>query len=75
MQALTFYNCNNLVVKNLNIQDSQQIHVSFEKCSNVRALNLRVTAPEESPNTDGIHVTDTQNIQISNCVIGTGIVH
>ncbi|PON32485.1 Glycoside hydrolase [Parasponia andersonii] len=70
--ALTFYNCKNLVVKNLNIQDSQQIHLSFEKCLNVQASNLSVTAPEKSPNTDGIHVTNTQNIQISNSVIGTG---
>ena len=72
-QALTFYNGNNLIVKNLNIQDAQQIHVSFEKCVNVQVSNLKVTAPETSPNTDGIHVTNTQNIQISNCVIGTGI--
>ncbi|CAK9184875.1 unnamed protein product [Ilex paraguariensis] len=70
--ALTFYNGNNLIVKNLNIQDAQQIHVSFEKCLNVQVSNLKVTAPETSPNTDGIHVTNTQNIQISNCVIGTG---
>ncbi|KAK3021840.1 hypothetical protein RJ639_046229, partial [Escallonia herrerae] len=70
--ALTFYKCKNLVVQNLKIQNAQQIHVSFEKSVNVRASNLMVTAPEKSPNTDGIHVTDTQNIQISSCVIGTG---
>ncbi|KAG6694170.1 hypothetical protein I3842_09G036600 [Carya illinoinensis] len=70
--ALTFYRCTNLIVKNLKIQDAQQIHVSFEKCSNVQASKLTITAPEESPNTDGIHVTDTQNIRISSCVIGTG---
>ena len=73
-QALTFYNGNNLILNNLKIQDAQQIHVSFEKCVNVQASNLKVTAPATSPNTDGIHVTDTQNIQISNCVIGTGII-
>ncbi|EXB53506.1 hypothetical protein L484_005936 [Morus notabilis] len=33
--------------------------------------NLHVTAPEDSPNTDGIHVKHTQDIQIDNCVIGT----
>ncbi|KAK2975713.1 hypothetical protein RJ640_010772 [Escallonia rubra] len=70
--ALTFYKCKNLVVQNLKIQNAQQIHVSFEKSVNVRASDLMVTAPEKSPNTDGIHVTDTQNIQISSCVIGTG---
>ncbi|KAL6337367.1 hypothetical protein AAG906_036681 [Vitis piasezkii] len=70
--ALTFYNCKNLVVKNLKIQNAQQMHVSFEKCVGVQASGLTVTAPGDSPNTDGIHVTDTQNIQISSSVIGTG---
>ncbi|XP_022742038.1 polygalacturonase-like [Durio zibethinus] len=70
--ALTLYKSKNLTVQNLNIIDAQQIHVSFEKCTNVQASNLTVTAPEKSPNTDGIHVTHTQNIQITNSVIGTG---
>ncbi|XP_052171798.1 polygalacturonase-like [Diospyros lotus] len=70
--ALTFYNCKNIIVKNLKIQHAQQIHLSFEKSTNVQASSLTVTSPQTSPNTDGIHITDTQNIQISSCVIGTG---
>ncbi|KAK4485426.1 hypothetical protein RD792_008066 [Penstemon davidsonii] len=70
--ALTFYKCNNLIVKNLKIQNAQQIHLSFDTCTNVEASNLVVTSPGKSPNTDGIHVTGTQNIQISSCTIGTG---
>ncbi|KAG9449400.1 hypothetical protein H6P81_009365 [Aristolochia fimbriata] len=70
--AMTFYSCNNLMVSNLRIKDSQQIHVSFERCVNVQASNLMITAPESSPNTDGIHVTATQNIRIMNSVIRTG---
>lgn len=73
MQAMLFYSCKNLVVKNLRIKNSPQIQVSFQKCSNVQASNLMIFAPKDSPNTDGIHVTDTQFITISNCVIGTGI--
>ncbi|KAL2501723.1 Polygalacturonase ADPG1 [Forsythia ovata] len=70
--ALTFDKCTNLEVKNLKIKNAQQIHLSFEKCMNVEASNLVVNAPEKSPNTDGIHVTGTQIIQISSCTIGTG---
>lgn len=70
--SVTFYQCNNLVVKNLKFKDSQQMHVSFEDCTNVQASYLTVTAPETSPNTDGIHVANTQNITISNSIIGTG---
>ncbi|XP_011020366.1 PREDICTED: polygalacturonase-like [Populus euphratica] len=70
--AITFYECQNLVVKNLKIQNAQQMHVSFEKSNGVQVSNLTVTSPEGSPNTDGIHVTGTQNIQITDSVIGTG---
>lgn len=62
-------------MKNLKIKNAQQIHISFQKSVNVQASNLVVTAPEKSPNTDGIHITDTQNIQITSCVIGTGMVY
>ncbi|KAJ7982216.1 putative Polygalacturonase [Quillaja saponaria] len=70
--AVTFSECNNLRVKNLRIQNPQQMHLSFGNCVNVKVSNLIITAPGDSPNTDGIHVTGTQNIQIKKCVIGTG---
>lgn len=72
LQALAFYKCKDLIVKNLKIQDAQQIHVSFQKCVNVLASNLSITAPEKSPNTDGIHVTNTQDILITTSIIATG---
>ncbi|KAF7824568.1 polygalacturonase [Senna tora] len=64
--AVTFNECNNLRVENLRFKNAQQMHMNFQKCFNVRASNLVVRAPENSPNTDGIHVTETQNILISN---------
>ncbi|KAL2514537.1 Polygalacturonase QRT2 [Forsythia ovata] len=70
--AMTFENCMNLKVNNLHIQNSQQMHLIFEDCVNVKASNLKVTAPETSPNTDGIHVTKTQNIEITSSDIKTG---
>ncbi|KAJ8562656.1 hypothetical protein K7X08_031108 [Anisodus acutangulus] len=70
--ALTFYNCTNLKVKDLKIEDAQQMHLAFERCSSVVVSSLVVSAPESSPNTDGIHITHTQNIQVSDSTIGTG---
>jgi len=71
-QAVTFYGCNNLRVRNLRFKNAQQMHIRFQKCNNVTASNLIVRAPGDSPNTDGIHVTDTENMIISNSSIGTG---
>ncbi|XP_062115367.1 polygalacturonase-like [Humulus lupulus] len=70
--AVTFYECKNLRVANLRSKNAQQMHINFQKCENVQAVNLRVIAPGNSPNTDGIHITDTQDIQIMNSVIRTG---
>lgn len=69
---MTFYQCNNLKVTNLRFKNAQQMHIRFQKCNNVAASNLVVRAPGNSPNTDGIHVTETKNILISNSIIGTG---
>lgn len=71
-QALTFKNCTNLRVNVLKLVNAQQMHVNFEDCMNVRASKLAVIAPEKSPNTDGIHVTRTSNIQILESLIATG---
>ncbi|GMJ01440.1 QUARTET 2 [Hibiscus trionum] len=70
--AVTFSQCSNLRVARLQIKNSQQMHLSFKKCVDVKVLDLFVIAPGNSPNTDGIHVTGTHNIHIKNCVIRTG---
>ncbi|KAH0865248.1 hypothetical protein HID58_082459 [Brassica napus] len=70
--ALTFYNLKNLNVKNLRVRNAQQIQISAEKCNNVNIKNVEITAPDDSPNTDGIHITNTQNIRVFNSHIGTG---
>ncbi|KAL1312406.1 hypothetical protein HN51_039024 [Arachis hypogaea] len=70
--ALTFSNCSNLRVENLYISNAQQMHVRIQGCKNVIASGINVTAPGDSPNTDGIHVTNSHNVQISDSVIGTG---
>ncbi|CAN7135154.1 unnamed protein product [Brassica rapa subsp. narinosa] len=72
MQALTLYNLKNLNVKNLRVRNAQQIQISIEKCNNVYVKNVEITAPDYSPSTDGIHITNTQNIRISNSDIGPG---
>lgn len=59
-------------MENLRFKNSQKFHLNIDTCANVKVDNLRVTAPKDSPNTDGIHIAGTQNIQLMNCVIKTG---
>ncbi|GFP87771.1 polygalacturonase [Phtheirospermum japonicum] len=71
-KALTFNNCTNLRVSTLKLVNAQQMHVNFQDCNGVEASKLLVVAPEQSPNTDGIHITRTLNINILDSVVKTG---
>ncbi|RWW14807.1 hypothetical protein GW17_00021391 [Ensete ventricosum] len=75
LQALFFNSCKNLVVEGLVVKDSQQMHVVFRRCTDVKASKLTISAPESSPNTDGIHVTGSKSILIKDCIIETGREH
>ncbi|KAJ0792701.1 putative endo-polygalacturonase [Helianthus annuus] len=48
------------------------MHLTFQNSINVRASNLRIIAPANSPNTDGIHITASQNVQVFNSLVKTG---
>ncbi|XP_047086285.1 LOW QUALITY PROTEIN: polygalacturonase-like [Lolium rigidum] len=70
--ALTFHLCDNLKVDNLKIVHSQQIHMSIEDCTDVQLTRMSITAPSTSPNTDGIHITRSKDVQVRGCIIKTG---
>ncbi|CAD6207203.1 unnamed protein product [Miscanthus lutarioriparius] len=70
--ALSFHYCTSLRVQDLKIVNSQQIHMSIEDCTGVQLTGLSITAPGTSPNTDGIHITHSNDVQVTNCKIKTG---
>ncbi|XP_019052350.1 PREDICTED: probable polygalacturonase At1g80170 [Nelumbo nucifera] len=70
--ALTIDSSTAVRVKDLTIQNSQQMHFVISRCTSVRVTNVLVSAPGNSPNTDGIHITASTNVAIQNCKIGTG---
>ncbi|XP_047326296.1 exopolygalacturonase-like [Impatiens glandulifera] len=52
--------------------DSKNVHLSIFASNYVNVSHVKITAPEHSPNTDGIHVAGSTNIAIRNSEIGTG---
>ncbi|KAL3343236.1 hypothetical protein AABB24_027005 [Solanum stoloniferum] len=70
--ALTFHKCNNLKVKNIKIFNSQQMHLAFTGCKHVTVSQLVVKAPGDSPNTDAIHISSSTQVNVKDCIIGTG---
>ncbi|URE01688.1 Glycosyl hydrolases family 28 [Musa troglodytarum] len=47
-------------------------HIHIFRSRNITFDSIKISAPGDSPNTDGIHIANSANIQVSNSVIGTG---
>nr|XP_034604790.1 LOW QUALITY PROTEIN: probable polygalacturonase At3g15720 [Setaria viridis] len=71
-QALKLVKCNNLEVSQLSSKDSPQMHIAILESSGVNVWGLNITAPGSSPNTDGVHIEQSQNVQVTNSRICTG---
>ncbi|XP_050947162.1 probable polygalacturonase At1g80170 isoform X1 [Cucumis melo] len=70
--AFTIDSSSNIRVKGLTIQNSQQMHFTIARSETVRITEVRVSAPGDSPNTDGIHITQSTNVVVQNSKISTG---
>ncbi|KZV51170.1 putative polygalacturonase-like [Dorcoceras hygrometricum] len=72
LDALSFINCNGLIVRGLKHVDSQENHISVIHCQNVMLANLHIVAPAKSPNTDGIRISRSTNVDIHDSIMETG---
>ncbi|XP_017417501.1 polygalacturonase At1g48100 isoform X2 [Vigna angularis] len=70
--AIRFFMSSNLTVHGLRIKNSPQFHFRFDGCKNVHIESIYITAPKLSPNTDGIHIENTNEVKIYNSVISNG---
>lgn len=72
LQALHFQGCDNLKLSGLTHLNSARAHIAISGCNNVYVSHLTITAPEDSPNTDGIDISNSHNVFIQHSAIGTG---
>ncbi|XP_065008398.1 exopolygalacturonase-like [Musa acuminata AAA Group] len=61
----------------MEVEDSMDKELLHGLITNAKRYSIanpyrRISAPGDSPNTDGIHIADSTNIQVANSVIGTG---
>ncbi|XP_073288285.1 probable polygalacturonase At1g80170 [Primulina huaijiensis] len=70
--ALTIDSSSAVRVKGLTIQNSQQMNFVISHSKSIRVTGVEVSSPEDSPNTDGIHITGSTNVVVQNCKIRTG---
>ena len=72
MQALRFYSSYDVTVRNIQIINSPQCHLKFDSSKGIKVDNITISSPENSPNTDGIHLQNTQDVEIHHSTIGCG---
>ncbi|KAK4756491.1 hypothetical protein SAY87_006618 [Trapa incisa] len=69
---IQFSNSKDIFVSGLSSVNSQTFHIVVNGCQNVTLQGVQVTASGASPNTDGIHVSQSTSVTILNSRIGTG---
>lgn len=74
-QALTIDSSSAVRVKGITVRNGQQMNFVIGRSDSVRIIDVKVSAPGDSPNTDGIHITESTNVVLQNCKIGTGLVY
>ena len=69
---LEFYNCKNLHIEDLRIENSAGWTLRPIHCDNVFIRGISIKNPVYGPNTDGMDPTCCHNVFISDCLIDTG---
>lgn len=72
LQAIRFFMSSNLRVQGLEVKNSPQFHFKFDNCQNVLIESLTIKSPALSPNTDGIHIQNSNNVKIYNLLVANG---
>uniref|UniRef100_A0A453EV08 Exopolygalacturonase n=1 Tax=Aegilops tauschii subsp. strangulata TaxID=200361 RepID=A0A453EV08_AEGTS len=62
----------NGTVSCITLLNSKFFHMNIYMSEDVKAENLTITAPGDNPNTDGIHIGDSSNINVTGATISTG---
>uniref|UniRef100_A0A7N2MPQ8 endo-polygalacturonase n=1 Tax=Quercus lobata TaxID=97700 RepID=A0A7N2MPQ8_QUELO len=70
--ALNIIHCKHSTISDIYTINSARYHVVVNQSSDILVKNMHITAPESSPNTDGIHIELSQNVLVNNSVIATG---
>lgn len=69
---MTFDSVTNASVHDLVSLNSKNTHIKVHGSQRIRFRNIRISAPEDSPNTDGIKIGNSYRIGISRSIIQTG---
>ncbi|KAK6253175.1 hypothetical protein QUC31_014895 [Theobroma cacao] len=67
-----FVGTNRTVVRSITSVNSKFFHMALVECKNFKGSKIKISAPADSPNTDGIHIERSSSVHFSRSLIGTG---
>ena len=73
--VVRFFNCQNVQVRDVTIQNSPTWTVQFNRCENVNVTGVNINSHDSGrrvPNDDGMDIFKCRNVHISDCDIQTG---
>lgn len=70
--ALSIAESKNVLISGLTLTNSEVFHITIFGSSGVTVRGAKITTPENSPNTDGIHIQKSSFVTISGSSIKTG---
>ncbi|KAH0935188.1 hypothetical protein HID58_012305 [Brassica napus] len=70
--SLKFVGMNRTIVRRISSVNSKFFHMALVQCRDFKGTRLNITAPSDSPNTDGIHIERSSNVYFSRSHIATG---
>ncbi|KAH6770440.1 hypothetical protein C2S52_015243 [Perilla frutescens var. hirtella] len=71
-RSFTLQSCDDVLISGLKSLNSQGVHIHINGCNNITMQRLRLIAPGDSPNTDGIHIGNSKLFRVNNSTIATG---
>ncbi|KAI3430144.1 uncharacterized protein J3R85_008158 [Psidium guajava] len=71
-RSITFNWANDIVLSGLTSINSRATHIVINSCNNVAVRNVKAIAPDQSPNTDGIHVQSSRGVTITGSTLQSG---
>lgn len=72
---MRFHACDGMQLRDIQFINSPRNHISISGTNRADISNIRITAPENSPNTDGIDLSHVSDIHIHHSIIQTGLKH
>ncbi|XP_042483410.1 polygalacturonase-like [Macadamia integrifolia] len=70
--SLAFYSSKDILVQNLRSINAKLFHIVVHSSQDAVIQGVKIDAPRDSPNTDGVHVQNSINVRVLNIGIKTG---